>query len=190
MFGSQEQGDEDGGGDGDDKKKKKDDKKTDDKNDQKKDYSSERELLSFINNYVFNAAGIQYQFGEYIIASSFAELIEKVSKKAGFAKADVERALSGMKGIFKGAGKVLFVVGAGISIVEGILAAKDGDIAGVAKSGVDIGMGAFAFAGPVGFGISVAYFIVDQTVGWGWLGGGPSWDPNDPKYINSKILNR
>ena len=63
-----------------------------------------------------------------------------MSIKAGFAKADVERASGGMKGIFKGAGKVLFVLGAGISITETVLAAKDGDYAGVAKSGVDIGM--------------------------------------------------
>jgi RHS repeat-associated protein len=170
MFGNQEQdeGDE-GGGDGDDKKRKKDDSKAEDRNNQKKDYSSERELLGDMNNKVLNISGIQYQVGEYIAASSFAELVEKVSMRSGFAKADVERALSKMKGMFKGAGKVLFVVGAGISITEGVLAAKDGDYAGVAKSGVDIGVGALAFSGPVGFGISVAYFVVDQTIGWGWL---------------------
>lgn len=191
MFGSKEKANEDADdGDGDDKKKKKDDKKADDKKDQRKDYSSERELLSDINNKVLNIAGVQYQVGEYITASSFAELVEKVSMKAGFAKADVERALGGMKGIFKGTGKVVFVFGAGISVVEGVLAAKDGDMAGVGKAGLDIGMGALAFAGPVGFGISVVYFIVDQTVGWGWLGGGSTWNPYDPKNSSSKVLNR
>lgn len=56
-----------------------------------------------------------------------------------------------------------------MSVVDGIRAAKRGDLAGVGKSGLDIGMGALAFAGPIGLGFSVAYYAVDQTVGWNWL---------------------
>ena len=160
---------EDGEGDGDDKKKKKQSNGNSTTDEKKKNYNSEREVLSDLNNKVLNLGGIQYQVGEYVIAGNFQELVSAVSSKTGFAAADVERALNGTKGVFKGAGKVLFVIGAGISVTEGVLAAKDGDAGGVAKAGIDLAMGALAFTGPIGFGISVAYFIVDQTVGWSWL---------------------
>jgi RHS repeat-associated protein len=167
VYKADDDSEKDGGGEDDDKKKKKpnEEKSTD----KKKNYSSERQLLSDLNNKVLNVGGIMYQIGEYIIAGSFEELVTKISSKSGFAAADVERALNGTKGYFKGAGKILFVIGAGISAIEGLLAAKDGDAAGVAKAGIDVAMGALAFTSPIGFGISVAYFVVDQTVGWGWL---------------------
>jgi hypothetical protein len=31
----------------------------------------------------------------------------------------------------------------------------------------NIGMGVVGFMGPVGFGVSAAYVIVDETIGWG-----------------------
>ena len=171
-FGNQEKttddGDNgDGGDDGDDKKKKNQDKKSDGSN--KQTYSSERELISDLNNKVLGFGGAMYQVGEYIIANNYDDLVNQLSSKLGFSKSDIGRALSKVKSTFKGAGKILFVVGAGLSITEGIMAAKDGDLKGVGKAGIDLGVGALAFAGPVGAGLSLVYFVVDQTIGWKWL---------------------
>ncbi len=73
-----------------------------------------------------------------------------------------------------------------------MLAAKDGDAGGVAKAGIDLAMGALAFTGPIGFGISVAYFIVDQTVGWSWLKPvdvHPNWSKPNSKRCQSINFN-
>ena len=65
-------------------------------------------------------------------------------------------------GYFKLASRGLFVVGTGISLYQGGDALLKGDYAGAAKSGLDIGMGAFAtFGGPPGWIIGGGYFALD-----------------------------
>ncbi len=65
-------------------------------------------------------------------------------------------------GYFKLAGRGLFVVGTGISLYQGGDAILKGDYAGAAKSGLDIGMGAFStFGGPPGWIIGGGYFGLD-----------------------------
>lgn len=111
--------------------------------------------------------GAMYGVGEYVVeAKSFAELCQKVASQTGLPVQNVEKALSNAKGIFKGAGKILFVVGATVSVTQGVMALKNKDIAGAGKAGLDLTMSSLAFAGPVGFGISLTYFVVDQTIGW------------------------
>lgn len=65
-------------------------------------------------------------------------------------------------GVFKLAGRGIFVVSTGISLYEGGDALLNGDYASAAKAGLDIGMGAFAtFAGPPGWVIGGGYFLLD-----------------------------
>ena len=71
---------------------------------------------------------------------------------------------SELAAIGKIASRGLFVVGTGISIYKGIDAAIQGNYTGVAKSGIDITMGAIAtFGGPPGWIIGSVYFICDAT---------------------------
>ncbi len=81
---------EDGEGDGDDKKKKKQSNGNSTTDEKKKNYNSEREVLSDLNNKVLNLGGIQYQVGEYVIAGNFQELVSAVSSKTGFAAAELK----------------------------------------------------------------------------------------------------
>jgi len=63
---------------------------------------------------------------------------------------------------FKAASKSFFAVGTGISLYQGYGAYKNGDYSGAAKSGLDVGMGAFAtFGGPPGWIIGGGYFALD-----------------------------
>lgn len=65
-------------------------------------------------------------------------------------------------GYFTGIGKKLFYVNAGISIIQGVEALQDNDTDAALKSGLDITMGAVSvFGGPVGFGIGMAYMLMD-----------------------------
>ena len=65
-------------------------------------------------------------------------------------------------GYFKLASRGFFVVGTGISLYQGGQALLNGNYAGAAKSGLDIGMGAFAtFGGPPGWIIGGGYFALD-----------------------------
>jgi len=65
-------------------------------------------------------------------------------------------------GYFKLASRGLFVVGTGISLYQGGDALLNGNYAGAAKSGLDIGMGAFAtFGGTLGWIIGGGYFALD-----------------------------
>ena len=67
-------------------------------------------------------------------------------------------------GYFKLASRGMFFVGAGISGYEGYVAFQSGDYSGVAKSALDIGMGAFAtFGGPPGWIIGGGYFLLDAV---------------------------
>lgn len=65
-------------------------------------------------------------------------------------------------GYFKLASRGFFVVGTGISLYQGGDALLNGNYAGAAKSGLDIGMGAFTtFGGPPGWIIGGGYFALD-----------------------------
>jgi len=65
-------------------------------------------------------------------------------------------------GYFRLASKGFFVVGTGISLYQGGNALLNGNYAGAAKSGLDIGMGTFAtFGGPPGWIIGGGYFLLD-----------------------------
>jgi hypothetical protein len=65
-------------------------------------------------------------------------------------------------GYFKVASRGFFYTGAFISGYQGFSAYQKGDYGGVAKSGLDIGMGAFAtFGGPPGWIIGGGYFGLD-----------------------------
>lgn len=65
-------------------------------------------------------------------------------------------------GYFKLASRGIFFVGASISGYQGYVAYQNGDYAGVAKSGLDIVMGAFStFGGPPGWIIGGGYFALD-----------------------------
>jgi len=65
-------------------------------------------------------------------------------------------------GAFKLASRGFFVVGTGISLFQGGDALLNGNYAEAAKSGLDIGMGAFAtFGGPSGWIIGGGYFLLD-----------------------------
>lgn len=65
-------------------------------------------------------------------------------------------------GYFKLASRGFFVVGTGISLYQGGDALLNGNYAGAAKSGLDIGMGAFAtFGGTPGWIIGGGYFALD-----------------------------
>ena len=65
-------------------------------------------------------------------------------------------------GYFKIASRGFFVVGTGISLYQGGDALLDGNYAGAAKSGFDIGMGAYAtFGGPPRWIIGGGYFALD-----------------------------
>jgi RHS repeat-associated protein len=65
-------------------------------------------------------------------------------------------------GAFKLASRGFFVVGTGISLYQGGDALLYGDYEGASKSGLDIGMGAFAtFGGPPGWIIGGGYFLLD-----------------------------
>lgn len=67
-------------------------------------------------------------------------------------------------GYFKIASRGFFVVGTGISLYQGGDALLNGNYAGAAKSGLDIGMGAFAtFGGPPGWIIGGGYFLLDAV---------------------------
>ena len=70
-------------------------------------------------------------------------------------------------GAYRSAGRSLAVVSAGISAVQGVQAARQGNYAGAAKSTLDIGMTYVGVAGgPIGAGVSVGYFAVDTFIGW------------------------
>jgi hypothetical protein len=65
-------------------------------------------------------------------------------------------------GYFKLASRGLFIVGTGISLYQGGNALLKGDYAGATKSGLDIGMSAFAtFGGPFGWIFGSGYFALD-----------------------------
>ena len=64
------------------------------------------------------------------------------------------------------AGRATFVTGAAMSTYEGVHHLESGNYAGVAKSGLDIGMGRVAALGPIGLTVSGFYFIIDATIGW------------------------
>ncbi len=64
------------------------------------------------------------------------------------------------------AGRLTFAAGAFISGYEGYNHLRAGNYAGFSKSGLDIGMGAVGFLGPIGLGVSAGYFIIDSTIGW------------------------
>ena len=64
------------------------------------------------------------------------------------------------------AGRLTFAAGAFISGYEGYNHLRAGNYAGFSKSGLDIGMGAVGFLGPIGLAVSAGYFIIDSTIGW------------------------
>lgn len=150
----------DGGqtGPGDKGKKKKKEKEPDNTKDMK--------MLSDMNNALLGTSGLMYTIGEGIVASSYMELVEKVSAYTGFSKVDVGRALSGLKKVFRQGGKVTFILGAGLTVYDGFSKFQKKDYTGTAKSGLDGAMGTVGLFGPIGATISGIYFIIDFGIGW------------------------
>ncbi len=67
-------------------------------------------------------------------------------------------------------GRGFFLVGTGISAVQGGADIAHGDYAGAEKSGLDIGMSTLGeLGGPPGWIAAGGYFGVDATIGWGPL---------------------
>ena len=77
-------------------------------------------------------------------------------------------------GSFKVLGRSMFYLGVGISAVQGVQAARQGNWGltdnGAAKSLLDIGMARVGLMGPYGAAASGVYFGVDMTVGWDTVG--------------------
>ena len=60
------------------------------------------------------------------------------------------------------ASRGIFVIGAGISVYQGIVAYQNEDYQSVLKSGLDVAMGAVAtFGGPAGLVVGGGYFALD-----------------------------
>jgi hypothetical protein len=97
-------------------------------------------------------------------------------------------------GYFKLASRGFFVVGTGISLYEGGDALMTGNYAGAAKSGLNIGMGAFAtFGGPPGWIVGGGYFLLDAlgafdrpTIATPFIQ--PSFAIPDKTYVAPKTL--
>ncbi|MGH9878697.1 MAG: hypothetical protein ACRD5H_13760, partial [Nitrososphaerales archaeon] len=68
-------------------------------------------------------------------------------------------------------GKATFGIGTAISTVNLVQDARQGNYAGAAKNGLDIGMGTVGLVGgPVGAGVSAAYIVTDTVIGWDKVG--------------------
>lgn len=156
------------------------------------------DLLNNFNNWMFGVAGVSWGAKEFVIGNNIDELAVKVSNWIGFPKQNVLNALSGVKDRLKAGGKIFFYFGSALSLGEMTVRLSNGDHKGALKSYADLTMGTVGLLGPVGFGISAAYFIVDQTVGWSWLGVSKSMSETDKKRwadiyagkTNSPLLNR
>lgn len=69
-------------------------------------------------------------------------------------------------GAFRVASKTFFFTGATVSAYQGYQNFQQGNYAGVAKNGLDVGMSYVGtFCGPYGVAVSGAYFTAD-TIGW------------------------
>jgi len=115
---------------------------------------------------IINAAGFFSSAGEYsnVMNGSWRGLNGKWnSLEWGGNKWTGARANALSKaGYFKIASRGFFFAGAFISGYQGYSAFQKGDYTGVTKSGLDIGMGAFAtFGGPPGWIIGGGYFALD-----------------------------
>jgi len=113
-----------------------------------------------------NAAGFVSSAGEYsnVINGSWSGVNGKWNslKWGGNQWTGARSTALSEAGYFKLVSRWTFVAGAVISGFQGYNAYQNGDYGGVNKSGLDIGMGAFAtFGGPLGWIIGGGYFALD-----------------------------
>jgi RHS repeat-associated protein len=68
---------------------------------------------------------------------------------------------------FKMAGRGVFFLSAGVSVIEGFGNLYGRNYPGAIKSGIDIGIGwATAFGGPIGWTVGAGYYSIEYTMGW------------------------
>ncbi len=135
--------------------------------------NGERDLFFDENDYIrmaqlgLNTTGIYSGLNEYnrvvgdLWKSARTGKWYEINKRPNRFTGSRDQIVNGAK-FYRRIGKGVFWLSTGLSFYSGVEAAIDGDYETAAKSGLDIAIGYLSMTGPIGFGIGVCYFILNE----------------------------
>jgi hypothetical protein len=112
---------------------------------------------------LINIAGLQYQLTELGIGNNIDKIALSISKFTGANIKEISSALEGTVKYLKGISKTVGAIGIGFTAIQLVDNITKKNWWGATKNVADLGMAYVSTLGPIGLGISVLYFIADQS---------------------------